>query len=363
MKEKIQAWLCLKSIPKSGFRGILSLLEKYPNPLNYVGKSSHAIYDDRDIPSSVRDHLRRNEEHPRLTQILKLCDIYGIKMICLGDEDYPLGLAQISGPPLILWYRGELLPALENNCLAVVGTRKPSAYGRQMCAKLITPACKKGLTIVSGLAYGIDTIAHQTAVQNGAKTISVLAGGLESIYPAANQDLAKKIIENGALVSEYEPGTKLDPWNFPARNRIISALSQKTFIVEGPITSGAMLTAKFAIEQNRDLMALPGQVNHPNAQGPNYLIKNGAQCITTPEDILSSFGLDLEDKDQLEAVPDISEDEQKIFDLFKTQQREISFDELILQTGLPFGKLSTILLNLELKGYISKSGGNSFILG
>ncbi|MGC9362887.1 MAG: DNA-processing protein DprA, partial [Candidatus Syntrophosphaera sp.] len=153
------------------------------------------------------------------------------------------------------------------------------------------------------------------------------------------------------------------PWNFPARNRIISALSQKTFIVEGPLTSGAMLTAKFAIEQNRDLMALPGQINHPNAQGPNYLIKNGAQCITTPEDILASFGLDLEERDQLEAVPDIPEAEQKVFDLFKSRQEEISFDELILQTGLPFGKLSTILLNLELKGFISKSGGNSFILG
>ncbi|HOR30342.1 MAG TPA: DNA-processing protein DprA, partial [Candidatus Syntrophosphaera thermopropionivorans] len=150
--------------------------------------------------------------------------------------------------------------------------------------------------------------------------------------------------------------------NFPARNRIISALAPVTFVVEGSMTSGAMITAKHALEQNHDLIALPGEIYHPNAQGPNYLIKNGAQCITCPEDILYALGIEVEEREQLEFLPEISPDEQKIYDLFREEQRELSFDELLLKTGYSFGKLSTILLNLELKGLIIKSGGNAFLL-
>jgi len=363
VSDKLIAWLCLKSAPGLKIRSILELLQKYPDPQSYVGKGDHALYSDAGVDPSVKEHLRGAVPHPKQEQIRKLCEHYGIKLLCLGEPDYPTGLANIVTPPLVLYYRGDLVKALKQICLAVVGTRKPTAYGRDMCAKLLGPVCKHEVTIVSGLASGIDTCAHTAALKNGAQTIAVLASGVETIYPGSNKDLARQIIEHGALVSEFEPGTKLDPWNFPTRNRIISALAQNVFIVEGPLSSGAMLTAKFAIEQNRDVMALPGEINHPNAQGPNYLIKNGAQCITSPEDILSALGFDAEVKDQLEIMPEISADEQKVFDLFKTEQREITFDELLVQTGHNFGKLSTILLNLELKGYISKTGGNTFILG
>jgi len=362
MTDKLKAWLCLKSALGSRPKTALELVKKYPHPEEYVGNSQHPIYADNSIEPKIKEQLLSAIPHPREEQISKLCEHYEIKALFYGEEDYPFTLSNITMPPLILYFRGDLIKALNHISLAVVGTRKPTAYGKNACSKLLTPVCQKGVTIISGLAYGIDTISHSTALENGAMTVAVLASGLENIYPPANRELAKEIINNGALVSEYEPGTKLESWNFPARNRIISALAPVTFVVEGPMTSGAMITAKHALEQDRDLIALPGEIYHPNAQGPNYLIKNGAQCITCPEDILAALGIEMEENEQMEILPEISPDEQKIYDLFREEQREISFDELLLKTGFSFGKLSTILLNLELKGLIIKSGGNSFLL-
>jgi DNA processing protein len=230
-----------------------------------------------------------------------------------------------------------------------------------MCAKTISPACRHDVTIVSGLALGIDTVAHLTALEQHSHTIAVLAAGVDSIYPPQNRELAKKIIDQGALVSEYEPGSKLEKWNFPARNRIVSALSQAVYVVEGPLSSGALLTAKFAIEQDRELLALPGEINHPNAQGPNYLIKSGARLISCPEDVLEALGIDADTDQQMQLLPELSDSEQGVWDIFQSEQRELSFDDLIIKTGLSFGKLSIILLNLELKGCIGKASGNSFV--
>ncbi len=362
MTPKLAAWLCLKTAPGLRLRNALELLARYPDPLEFVGHPNHPVYADKALPVEAGRHLAQAVLPANFVQIDKFCGHYQIQTLCYTDADYPLGLRGIIGPPLILYHRGDLTRALGNVCLGVVGTRKPTAYGRSSCQKLLRPVCARQTTIVSGLAMGIDSAAHIAAVEQNCPTVAVLASGVDRIYPPVNKELADKIVAHGALVSEYEPGTKPDAWNFPARNRLISALSHKLFIVEGALTSGAMLTAKFALEQGRDILALPGEITHPNAQGPNYLIKNGALCVTCPEDILTALGLDTASGEQLEAVPDISADEQKIYDLFKSAQREISFDELLVQSGHSFGKLSTILLNLELKGCISKSSGNTFIL-
>lgn len=363
MMDKLAAWLCLKSAPELKLAAIQAILERHPDPCAFVGEAAHPLYQEKLLGPAAARHLAQGILPEKHEQIRRLCGHYGIGLLCYSDPDYPPGLKDIYSPPLILWYRGDIVKALQNICLAVVGTRKPTAYGREMCARLIAPACQRGITIVSGLALGIDTIAHQTALKHQAQTIAVFASGLDQVYPPQNRELSSRIVALGALVSEYDPGSKMERWNFPARNRIVSALAQAAFIVEGAMTSGAMLTAKYAVEQNRDVMALPGNINHPCAQGPNYLIKTGAQCVTTPEDILSALGLDAEVKDQLEILPEISPDEQAVYDLFRETQRELCFDELLLQSGHSFGKLSTILLNLELKGYIVKASGNSFILG
>lgn len=360
--KTLEAWLCLKCAPQLKSGEIPQLLKKYPDPTEFIGQPNHPIQADESLHPETREHILRAQPHPDLTKILNLCDQFDIQATFWGAEDYPSGLKQILAPPLILYYRGNLAPALNGVCLGVVGTRKASAYGSSSCKKLLEPVCRQGVTIVSGLATGIDTAAHTAALAAGGKTLAVLAGGLQSIYPPQNQELAETIIANGALISEYEPGTSIERWNFVARNRIISALSTAVFIVEGSFKSGAMITAKHAIDQNRDLMALPGQINHYNAQGPNYLIKNCALCVTEAEDLICALGLDYEPGEQMEILPEMSPGEQQIHQIFQDQQREISFDELLLISKFSFGKLSTALLNLELKGYLCKTGGNSFIL-
>lgn len=359
---KLKAWLCLRSAPKIKSREIMRLLQKWGDPSLYYGQKEHPIQGDAELDIDARHHLAMGSLPENYIQIEKLVQLHDIRMLCITDEAYPLALRQIFSPPLVLYYRGRLLEALQHQCLGVVGTRKPSSYGREMCSKTISAAIRQGVCIVSGLAMGIDTVAHLAAVQLKSPTIAVLAAGVENIYPPQNRDLASQIIREGALVSEYDPGSRMEKWNFPARNRLISAFSQAVYVVEGSITSGALLTAKFAIEQDRELMALPGQINHSNAQGPNYLIKSGARLISCPEDVLQALGLEAEADPQLQILPEISADEQKLIDLFACEQREINFDELILKTGLSFGKLSIMLLNLELKGYIGKASGNSFIL-
>ncbi len=358
--EQYPSWLCLKSAPELPIRACLQLLEHYPDPQDFVGKAQHPLYTSGLIKASTADHLKQGILPENMPQIEQLIKHHEIK--CLSITEYPSRLRDIFAPPLLLYYKGEIEPALQQKCLAVVGTRKPSAYGREMCRKLIAPLCEKGVSIISGLALGIDTVAHATAVAKAGITVGVLASGLDSVYPAQNLDLARKITKNGALISEYEPVCKPDRWNFPARNRIISALSDVVFIVEGPISSGALLTAKNAIEQNRDICALPGNINNINAEGPNHLLKHGAALISKAEDLMYLLGIDDESSPQLEIKTLLSEHEQQVCDLLKTEQRNLSFDEILIKTGFPIGKLSTVLTNLELKGLIGKEGGNTFIL-
>jgi len=358
---KLRAWLCLKNAPGLKNRELIRLLERWPDPRDFVGNSGHPLYFENGWSDQTLRHLADGVALPNLTQITKLMELHDIELLCYTDADYPLPLKEIFSPPLILYYRGDLTGALKHKCLGVVGTRKPTAYGREMCAKTIIPACRQDVTIVSGLALGIDTVAHLTALEQHSKTIAVLAAGVDSVYPPQNRELARRISNQGALMSGYEPGSKLEKWNFPARNRIISALSQAVYVVEGPLSSGALLTAKFAIEQDRELMALPGEISHPNAQGPNYLIKSGARLISCPEDVLEALGIDADPDQQLQILPELSDSEQSVWDIFQSEQRELSFDDLIIMTGLSFGKLSIILLNLELKGCIGKASGNSFV--
>ncbi|PKN77854.1 MAG: DNA-protecting protein DprA [Candidatus Cloacimonetes bacterium HGW-Cloacimonetes-1] len=361
-ENKLHAWLCLKAAPDVGLKTAYRIVDAYGSPETFVGNAGHAIYSSPDVSAVAKQHLLAALPHPRFTQILRLMEHYEIRFTTLTDPDYPADLLNIYTPPLILYYRGMLAQALEKTRLGVVGTRKPSAYGKEMTRKLLQPVAELGVCIVSGLAMGIDTVSHLTALDSGALTIAALAGGLEEIYPPINRELAKRIVAQGALVSEYDPGSKMEQWNFPARNRIISALSQASFIVEGAISSGALLTAKFAMEQNRDLLALPGNITSHNAEGPNYLIKTGAAIVTCAEDILQTLGLDAAAAPQLDLFPELSDTETEIYAYYREEQREISFDELMVKTGYSFGKLSIALLNLELKGLLAKSGGSAYII-
>lgn len=356
------SYLCLKTAPELKLKQILSILEQYPDPQSFVGVATHPVYQQGILKAATIEHLKDFVLPANKDQILQFMRYYKISCRAYPEADYPDKLRQIFAPPLLLYVRGDLTKALQHKCLAVVGTRKASAYGREMVKKLLTPLCKEGLTIISGLALGIDTIAHYTALNGGAPTIAALACGVENIYPAQNLQLAEKIVANGALISEYEPGSKPERWNFPARNRIISALSDAVFIVEGPLTSGALLTAKNAIEQNRDVCALPGNINHQNAEGPNHLIKNGAALISSSDDLFNLLEIKAPIDEQIELFPSLCPDEEQLVKLLREAQTALSFDELLVSCSFPIGRLSTHLTNLELKGLIAKESGNSFFL-
>jgi len=215
-----------------------------------------------------------------------------IKKITIKDKDYPKLLKNISNPPEILYVRGTILS--EENCFAVVGTRMASAYGKQVASEIAGELSEAGLTIVSGLAPGIDTFSHRVVVEKKKRTIAVLGTGLDekSIYPKENINLAKKILENnGCLISEYPPGTPGSKFTFPQRNRIISGLSLGVLVIEAKQKSGALITTNFASLQNRKVFAVPGSIYCLNSKGCNYLIKNGAKLVENAKDILRELNL------------------------------------------------------------------------
>jgi len=215
----------------------------------------------------------------------------GINLITLQDKDYPKLLKEIYDPPAILYVRGNLQS--NDKCFGVVGTRKLSLYGSEIAGLITADLAKSGLTIVSGLAKGIDTIAHQTALRTNNRTIAVLGSGVDkaSVYPFDNQSLAEKISRNGAVISEFPIETQPLPQNFPQRNRIVSGLSLGILVIEAPEKSGALITARNALEQNRDVFAIPGPIISKNSFGPNNLIKMGAKLVSQAEDILEELNL------------------------------------------------------------------------
>lgn len=362
MMQEYLRYLCLKTAPELGPSKVLELCKLYPKVEDFVGNPQHPLYRQGILKQATIEHLAGFVLPKNQEKIVAIMQAQGIRYVAYPQEDYPAKLREIYAAPLILYIKGDLQAALKKKCLAVVGTRKASAYGVEMCKKLLEPLAGQGVCIISGLALGIDTAAHQSAVKAGGKTIAVLACGVDKVYPSYNTALADKIAQNGAIISEYEPGTEPERWNFPARNRLVSALSDAVFIVEGPLDSGAMLTAKNALEQNRDIFALPGNINNRNAAGPNHLIKHGAALIQSLEDLQVLLDLEGEKAPQTEIFPDLSPDEEKLVALLREAQAAQSFDELLIKSGFGIGRLSTQLTNLEIKGLIAKESGNSFFL-
>lgn len=352
------SWLCLKTSPDLGPKMAIELLKHYPDPTEFAGHPDHPLFQSGMLSKNAAEHLKKLVLPNNVDVIRNMIDKYQIE--CLNIHQYPVRLKDIFAPPLLLYIRGNKDCLFKPVNLAVVGTRKAGTYGKAMCAKLLAPLCRQRVNIISGLALGIDTYAHRTALQEGGSTVAVLAAGLDTVYPPQNVELARQIVANGALISEYEPGCKSEKWNFPARNRIISALSEVVFVVEGPINSGALLTAKNAVQQNREVCALPGNINNINAEGPNHLIKSGASAITCSEDLMLLLGMNPEKAEQTEIATILGKDEQLIYDLLKSRQESLGFDEILLLSKLPIGRLSTLITNLELKGLIDKEGGNSF---
>lgn len=274
-----------------------------------------------------------------------------IRQITNKSLEYPTLLEEIAYPPQRLWLTGSKLLEGEKY-LTVVGSRKPSAYGIKVVNRLVKDLAASGITIVSGLAIGIDGLAHQAALDGGGKTIAIMAGGLDQIYPVSNLKLSQQILANGGtLISEYPEGTEYFKQNFVARNRIQSGISQAVLIIECAEKSGTLITAQFALEQNRIVMAIPGAIDNPMSAGPNNLIKQGAIPVTSAQDVLEALGLNL-NAPKLKAYK--PENPQEAIILKLIQEGISSADEIQLRSKQSTTEFSSTLTMLEIKGIIKQ---------
>lgn len=283
----------------------------------------------------------------------------GAQVLTWESPGYPRNLLNIAQPPPVLFVKGALTAA-DEWAVALVGTRKVTAYGREVARDLASGLAASGVTVVSGLARGVDAVAHRAALEAGGRSIAVLGCGLDIIYPPEHRELTDAIAKSGAVVSDYPLGTQPDGVNFPPRNRIISGLSKGVVIVEAGADSGALITADYALEQGRDVFAVPGNINHRASVGANRLIQQGAKAVLSVTDILEELNLQLvtERKEARAALP-TDPTEQKVLESLASGP--VHVDELSVQLSLPIAQISGTLAMMELKGLVRQTGGMNYI--
>ena len=284
---------------------------------------------------------------------------HGVNMITRVSDNYSEYLINIDTPPFVLYYTGDI-NLINTFCLSIVGTRKPTPYGVSAAEKFTRDLVKYDVTIISGLAYGIDSVAHNTTVDEGGKTIAVVAGGLDNIYPQSNMNLAKRIVENGGLVlSEHRLKIKPESYMFPIRNRIIAGLSRGVLVVEASIKSGTMHTKNFALDYQREVFAVPGSIFSEASSGTNKMItESNAKLVSNVDEILEEFSY-IEFKEK-EPESLLSSEEEAVINLLK--EGEKSFQEIVEKVGLETSKLNTLLTKLAIRGIIKKHAGNVYFL-
>jgi DNA processing protein len=284
------------------------------------------------------------------------------KTLITSDEHYPELLKKIFDPPKELYIKGDI-NALNNRCLSIVGTRRATQYGLNFARKLAGDLTRYGFTVVSGLAEGIDTQAHIGALDAGGKTIAVFGCGIDVIFPAGNQELAGRIERSGALVSEYAPGFQGTKWTFPRRNRIISGLSSGVVVIEGGYESGAMITAKLALDEGREVFAVPGNVELEQSKGPHWLIKQGAKLVESVDDILDEFNIPSAGSPALKRELDVSQlsiDEMSVIKMMSMEPLHI--DVISSKSGMDAAKVLGVLSMLEIKDMIKQMPGKYFVI-
>lgn len=358
LTDEKKYWVALSTHSRIGGRTFLKLYRRF-HKLSRVWKAS-----ERDLGSAgldlgqiqaVKEVAAKKDPDKETEKLSK----FGIKVIIYPEKVYPKLLKEIPDPPGILYLRGEILPEDEIS-LAVVGSRKFSPYGERATELLVYQLAQKHLTIVSGLALGIDSMAHRIALEAKTRTIAVLGCGLDQIYPSSNIRLADRVLDHGAIISEYPLGMPALKQNFPVRNRIIAGLSLGTLVVECAENSGSLLTATAALEYNREVFAVPGSIFSETSAGTNRLIKMGARMVTSAEDIFEELKIENLKKhaEIRQIVPDTKEEEI----LLNLLKKEMTVDELIRQSKLAPAAVNSAVLMMEMKGKISNLGGTRYVI-
>lgn len=311
------------------------------------------------LPSKVVENFQQVRRQVDLDLIMANIEKKRVKVMTWEDSEYPRRLKEINQAPPVLFINGSI-NVEDDWAVAVVGTRRVTPYGRQVTAEIARFLAQNGVTVVSGLARGVDAIAHQTAIQAGGRTIAVLGNGVDVVYPPEHRKLASDIALQGALVSDYPLGTPPDGVNFPPRNRIISGLSLATVVVEAGEKSGALITAEFAVEQGRDVFAVPGSILTPQSEGTNRLIEQGARPLLKMAEILDALKLEqIPEKQLTRKLNPASAVEKNLLNCLS--QDPMHVDELCGLSGLPINQVSATLTMMELKGMVTQVGGMNYV--
>jgi len=352
--------IALNSVPDIGIIRIKSLLERFGGFEEIFKASRHQLMEADKIGPATADAIIACDRLKVAKNEMKLAESSGARIMSYLDEDYPVNLKQVYDPPAILYVKGEFRPE-DTNSVAIVGSRRASHYGLQTAERLGMEFAVRGITVVSGLARGIDAAGHKGALKAGGRTIAVLGSGLAQIYPAEHIHLADKISGSGAVVSEFPISCGPHRENFPRRNRIISGLSLGVVVVEAAKNSGALITTDFALEQGRELFAVPGQARSPVSGGTNALIKQGAKLTESADDVVEELGDVIKNRlapSPVSAVLDLRGAEKRVFDCLSGGP--VSVDEIIDETQLPVSEASVLLTGLELKGLVKRLPGQSY---
>jgi DNA processing protein len=362
MAEDLFYWLALNFVPGVGAIFIKRLLDRFQTPEAVFQASMKELLEVEGLGVKVASEIRKGPSEQAVKNELSSLEKSGGRIITLEDEAYPPRLRDIYDPPALLYLKGELKKE-DELAVSIVGSRKTTPYGRWITEKISQTLVRYGVTIVSGMARGVDSVAHWGAISGGGRTLAVLGCGVDVVYPPENRNLFSKIIEQGAVLSEFPMGSPPEGGHFPKRNRIISGLSMGVVVVEAGPDSGSLITANFALEQGREVFAIPGNVGAGGSRGTNRLIKDGAKLVESSEDILEEILPQWKrEKERIEEVkprgPELSEEEKILYEMLG--ETPLHIDAMIRESKFEPGKVSSLLLNLELKGVISQWPGKCF---
>jgi len=358
-ERDLRYWIGFNKVSGIGATRLRALLDHFGDLELAWQASAHDLHnaglDQRSLENLL--HARRELDLDREVERMQRARV---QVLTWEDADYPRNLREIYNAPPVLFVRGKI-EKLDEWAVAVVGTRQASVYGKEAARMIGTGLAQAGVTVVSGLALGIDTVAHRTCLDAGGRTIAVLGCGVDTVYPPQNAHLAAEIVERGALLSEFALGTRPEARNFPPRNRIISGLTLGTVVVEADLGSGARITADFAAEQGRDVFAVPGNVFARGCRGTNRLIQEGAKLVCAVADILEELNLTMvSEQAQVRAVLPENQTEATLLAQLSAEPRHV--DDLGRAVGLPIAQVSSTLALMELKGMIRQVGGMSYVL-
>lgn len=358
MKKKF--WIAFSSIEQIDSRFIKRLYDYFGDIEKAFNCNLNELQNIDGLSVKKAENFIKYRDKVNVDKVFAQVESRGLNFLTLDDEKYPQMLKNIENPPTVLYYKGKLFDCNLDKTLAVVGSRKASSHARDNLRKIIGGLANTDICIISGLASGIDTVAHTAAIENNLKTIGVIASGLDHIYPAQNKTLYENI-ENGygAVVSEYYPTFEPIKFRFPQRNRIVTGLSYGTLVVEAGLRSGALISANLTLEQGRELMCMPGEISNPNTQGVYKLLKNGATIVTEADDILNALNWEVKKEVQTQlTLPTLTPDEEKIYKNIEIEEKGV--DELLSLTGLNLDNLLMNLTTMELKGIIKQVNGDRY---